>query len=289
MCSALKKLLSNPIVTKYVIPGLTVLFAAIFLVTAYLSADYLIKSHKYKKMMNSLAQLVQPENGATDSIEDYTNIIIDEDFTLPAESKFTKVVHPKTNKTLLIQTKYLELFKLNSDLIGWIYIEGTEVNYPVMHTPDWVNYYLKRDFYEQPDDHGSIYVDEMANVLRQSDNLTIYGHKMKDGSMFASLMEYKDKDFYIDHSIIDFNTIYADGAYQIIAVFTTTANEGGFEYYKFVDGTEEEFNAYVAKCKELALYDTGISAQYGDKLITLSTCEHSISNGRFVVVAKKIA
>ena len=285
----MKKLLSNPIVTKYVIPGLTVLFAAIFLVTAYLSADYLIKSHKYKKMMNSLAQLVQPENGATDSIEDYTNLIIDEDFTLPEESKFTKVVHPKTSKTLLIQTKYLELFKLNSDLIGWIYIEGTEVNYPVMHTPDWVNYYLKRDFYEQPDDHGSIYVDEMANVLRQSDNLTIYGHKMKDGSMFASLMEYKDKDFYIEHSIIDFNTIYADGAYQIIAVFTTTANEGGFEYYKFVDGTEEEFNAYVAKCKELAIYDTGISAQYGDKLITLSTCEHSISNGRFVVVAKKIA
>ena len=284
----MKKLLSNPIVNKYVIPGLTVLFAIVFLVSAGLSADYLIKSHKNKKMMQSLSQLVQPENNGTDSIDDYTNAVIDEDFTLPEDSKFTKVVHPDTNKTLLIQTKYLDLFNLNPDLVGWIYIPGTVINYPVMQTPEWVNYYLKRDFYEQKNDHGSIYADEMANIKRPSANVTLYGHKMKDGSMFAGLMDYKEKSFYEQNPTIEYNTIYKDGTYQIIAVFITTANEGGFPYHLFVDGTKEEFDAYVAKCKELSLYDTGVDAEYGDKLLTLSTCEHNVSNGRFVVVAKKV-
>ena len=285
----MKKLLSNPIVNKYVIPGLTVLFAVVFLVSAGLTADYLIKSHKHKKMMESLSQLVQDTNTGTDNIDDYTNVAIDETFTLPENSKFTKVVHPKTNKTLLIQTEYVELFKLNPDLVGWILIPGTEINYPVMQTPEWVNYYLYRDFYGQDSKHGSLYVDEMANVKRPSANLTIYGHKMKDGSMFAGLLDYKDEAFYKANPYIDFNTIYKNGTYEILSVFITTANEGGFPYHLFVDGTEEEFNAFVAKCKELSLYDTGVDAEYGDKLITLSTCEHNVSNGRFVVVAKKIA
>ena len=289
MCSPLKKLLSNPIVNKYVIPGLTIFFALIFLVSAGMTTSYLIKSHKNKKMMESLAQLMQQENNGTDNIGDYADVIIDETFTLPEDSKFTKVVNPKTNKTLLIQTEYVDLFNLNPDLVGWIYVEGTEINYPVMQTPEWVNYYLKRDFYGQSNDHGSIYVDEMANIKRPSANLTIYGHKMKDGSMFASLLNYTDKSFYQQHSTIDFNTIYQNGTYEIIAVFITTANEGGFPYHLFVDGTEEEFNAFVSKCKELSLYDTGVGAEYGDKLITLSTCEHNVANGRFVVVAKKIA
>ena len=285
----MKKLLSNPIVNKYVIPGLTILFAAVFLVTAGLTADYLIKAHKHKKMMDSLAQMMQQDNNGTDNIDDYKDAVIDETFTLPENSKFTKVVHPKTNKTLLIQTEYVELFNLNPDLIGWIYIDGTEINYPVMQTPEWVNYYLKRDFYGQSNDHGSIYADEMADIKRPSANVTLYGHKMKDGSMFAGLMDYKEKSFYEQHPTIDFNTIYKDGTYQIIAVFITTANEGGFPYHLFVDGTEEEFDTFMSKCKELSLYDTGVDAEYGDKLITLSTCEHNVSNGRFVVVAKKVS
>ena len=284
----MKKLLSNPIVNKYVIPGLTILFAAVFLVTAGLTADYLIKAHKHKKMMDSLAQMMQQDNNGTDNIEDYQDSVIDETFTLPENSKFTKVVHPKTNKTLLIQTEYVELFKLNPDLIGWIYIDGTEINYPVMQTPEWVNYYLKRDFYGQSNDHGSIYADEMADIKRPSANVTLYGHKMKDGSMFAGLLDYTDKAFFEQHRTIDFNTIYKNATYEIIAVFITTANEGGFPYHLFVDGTREEFDAFVSKCKELSLYDTGVDAEYGDKLITLSTCEHNVANGRFVVVAKRV-
>ena len=270
---------------------LLVLCAAAFLVSAGFLADYYIKSHKQKKQNEALSNMLQQqtENTATDSLEDYTNAVLDETFTLPPASKFTKVVHPNTNKTLLIQTKYADVFNLNPDLVGWIYIPGTVINYPVVQSPEWVNYYLTRDFYGQNSKHGTIYVDEMADIILPSDNVTIYGHKMKDGSMFAGLHEYSEKAFYDANPTIDFNTIYEDHTYQIFSVFITTANEGGFEYHNFVNGTEEEFNAFVAKCKELSLYDTGVDVAYGDKLITLSTCEHNVSNGRYVVVAKRIS
>ena len=273
---------------KIIRTELIVLCSAVFLVSASFLADYYIKSYKQRKQNEDLSNMLQ-DNTGTDSLEDYTNDALDETFTLPADSKFTKVVHPKTNKALLIQTEYVDIFNLNPDLVGWLYVPGTVINYPVVQSPEWVNYYLTRDFYGQDSKHGAIYADEMADIKRPSDNVTIYGHKMKDGSMFAALHEYSDKAFYDANPVIDFNTIYENHSYQIFSVFITTANEGGFDYHNFVDGTEEEFNAFVAKCKELSLYDTGVDVTYGDKLITLSTCEHNVSNGRYVVVAKQIS
>ena len=276
-------------VKKYVYPALLVICAAVFLVSAGLLADYYIRSIKQKKLNQQLSQMIQPDVSGTDSLEDYTNADLTGDFTLPPQSKYTKVVNPKTNKTLLILTEYAELFNLNPDLIGWIHIPDTSINYPVMHTPEWVNYYLTRDFNGQTDKHGALYADEMANLRNPSDNITIYGHRMQDGTMFADLHDYKSWTFYKDHSIIEFNTIYEKHTYKIFAVFLTTATTDGFAYHKFVDGTEEDFNAYVAKCKELSLYNTGVSVNYGDKLITLSTCEHAFDNGRLAVVAKRIS
>ncbi len=285
----MKNPFSPALLKKYIYPALLVLFAVAFLVSAGFLADYYIKSFKQKKLNQQLSQMIQPEVTGTDSLEDYTNEDITGDFTLPPQSKYTKVVHPKTNKTLLILTEYLELFNLNPDLIGWINISGTNINYPVMHTPNWVNYYLTRDFYGQKDKHGALYADEMANLRNPSDNITIYGHRMQDGTMFADLHDYKSWSFYKEHSIIDFDTIYEKHTYEIFAVFLTTATTDGFAYHQFVDGTEEDFNAYVAKCKELSIYNTGVNVSYGDKLITLSTCEHAFDEGRLAVVAKRIS
>ena len=275
-------------VKKLICTVVLILCAATFLVSTGFLADYYIKSYKQKKMNEHLSNMLQQDNAGTDSIDDYTNAALDEDFTLPPTSKFTKVVNPKTNKTLLIQTSYVDVFNLNPDLIGWIYIDGTRINYPVVQSPEWVNYYLKRDFYGQTSKYGAIFADEMADIRRPSDNVTIYGHRMGDGSMFADLHEYKSKDFYKEHSIIDFNTIFENHTYQIFSVFVTTGDASGFSYHQFVDGTKEEFDAYVAKCKSLSLYGTGVEVNYGDKLITLSTCEHNIADGRLVVVAKQI-
>lgn len=126
--------------------------------------------------------------------------------------------------------------------------------------------------------------------LEQSDNVMIYGHHMKNGSMFSDLCKYESEDFYQEHKIVHFDTLADFGEYEIVAVFKTVAySQEGFKYYHFVNAEDKAaFDEFIAECKSLALYDTGITAEYGDKLITLSTCEYSRTNGRMVIVAKLV-
>lgn len=185
--------------------------------------------------------------------------------------------------------KYAAVYKQNNDFVGWISIEGTNIDYPVMQTVDTPNYYLKRNFDKQYSDYGVPYVQENCD-LEFSDNCVLYGHHMNNGTMFSDLCKYADEDFYREHKTIRFDTLSGFGEYEVIAAFKTAAySEQGFKYYHFtLADSAEDFNAYIAKCKELSLYDTGVTAEYGDRLITLSTCEYSSPNGRMVVVAKQV-
>lgn len=186
--------------------------------------------------------------------------------------------------------KYAAVYEQNNDFVGWISIEGTNIDYPVMQTIDEPNYYLKRGFDKQYSAYGVPYVQENCD-LGISDNCVLYGHHMSNGSMFSDLCKYADEDFYREHKIIRFDTLSGFGEYEVIAAFKTTAySEQGFKYYHFtLADSAEDFDVYISKCKELSIYDTGVSAEYGDKLITLSTCEYSRTNGRMVVVAKQVA
>ena len=185
---------------------------------------------------------------------------------------------------------YAELYRKNPDMAGWIFIEGTTINYPVMHTPDAPDFYLNHNFDKEYSSFGVPYAAGECSMEEPSDNIIIYGHHMRGGRMFGALMDYTDKGFYESHKIIRFDTVTEKAEYEIAAVFKTTVYDNeGFKYYQFVNaGKEEDFQAYVEECKSLALYDTGVTAGYGDKLITLSTCEYSRRNGRLVIVAKKI-
>lgn len=188
---------------------------------------------------------------------------------------------------------YQALYLQNNDMVGWIKIEDTKINYPVMQSKDNPNFYLKHGFDKAYTDYGCPYIQENCDVDIPSDNLIIYGHNMKGSSMFSGLMKYTDKLFWESHKTIRFDTLTEKCNYEVIAVFKTvvyTDSPESFKYYQFVNAdTADEFNAYITKCKELALYDTGVTAEYGDKLITLSTCEYSRNNGRMIVVAKKMA
>ena len=188
-----------------------------------------------------------------------------------------------------ILAKYKELYLQNEDMVGWIAIDGTGINYPVMQSKNNPNFYLKHSFEKEYSDLGVPYIQEDCDILT-SDNLVIYGHHIKGGRMFGALEDYKSKNFYEKHKTIQFDTLTEQAQYEIIAVFKTVAySSQGYRYYDFVNAeNEKEFDAFVGKCKELALYDTGVTAQYGDRLITLSTCEYSAQNGRLVVVAKKV-
>ena len=182
------------------------------------------------------------------------------------------------------------LYNINSDIVGWIKIDGTNINYPVMQNEE---YYLNKDFYKNDSTYGTPFLASYCNI-KTSDNLIIYGHHMKNHKMFSDLENYTNKAYYSTHELIEFYTLEngqtIQNKYEIIFAFKTVAySDEGFKYHTFYKASdEEEFNSFISKCKELELYNTGKTAEYGNKLITLSTCEYSQTNGRMVVVAKKI-
>lgn len=191
------------------------------------------------------------------------------------------------------ETNKVDVIKLheeNSDFVGWLKIEDTNINYPIMQTEiERKDYYLKRNFYKEYSSLGTPYIAEYCNIL-DSDNVIIYGHHITNNKMFGELENYKNKEFYENHKIINFNTIYGEINYEIISVFKTIVyEENTFKYYDFVKAnSKEEYDSFINKCEELSLYETEKTARYEDKLLTLSTCEYSNKNGRLVIVARMI-
>jgi len=187
--------------------------------------------------------------------------------------------------------QYAALYKENNDLTGWLSIEGMVIDYPVMQCGD-DEYYLHHDFYGNEDKYGCLYVRERADVNTPGTNFIIYGHNMKDGSMFGDLDLYRDEGFGREHSLISFDTLYEERTYEIVAVFLSkvyNSDEEAFKYYQFYQAdTREEFDYFYENIKELSLYDTGVEAEFGDTFLTLSTCAYHVEDGRLVVVAKKV-
>ena len=215
-----------------------------------------------------------------------------EDPTAPtAPAGTVALVHPETGEEAWVLPEFQELWLLNPDFVGWISIEGTRVDYPVVQSPiNKADYYLKRDFYGKRSSRGCIYAREQCDILAPSDNITLYGHRMNDYTMFGELGKYKRRSFWEDHRYVQFDSLWERGTYEIIAVFQTQAvGKDSFSYHTFVNAeTAAEFDAFWARCQELALFDTGLNAEFGDKLLTLSTCDYQDENGRLVVVAKRI-
>lgn len=201
----------------------------------------------------------------------------------PTQEQLTTMPMPEWT----VSDQYGLLFEQNQDMIGWIAIPGTGIDYPVMQSPDRPNYYLNHNFEKQRSNYGVPYAAEGSGIDPQSDNITIYGHRMKSGKMFGELGKYKDEAFWREHPTIRFDTRAGFGVYEIIAVFKV--NPADFPYHQFINATDEaEFDAYVRRCKAISFYDTDLTAAYGDKLISLSTCEKSERNGRLVVMAKMV-
>lgn len=262
---------------------LIVVLLGVFAFSAYYIASYFLEGKEQQAQYDDLANIVESvRNDPTYNVEEYyENPVIGETVVAPDGTVEQKVVLPE----------YAPIYERNNHLVGWIAIPDTKINYPVMQTPDSVDYYLRRSFEQKKSSRGCLYVREVCDVHTPSDNVTIYGHNMKDGSMFGTLERYAKKSYWENHSCIQFDTIYERHTYEIFAVFKTTASiDEGFPYHKFVDAADEaEFDSFVSTCRELSYYDTGIVPEYGDKLICLSTCEYSQLNGRFVVVAVRVS
>lgn len=269
---------------KWMYNALIILFVTVFVVSAGLLAAYFIEGWQQQRRYTDLADMKEeitprPAVGNKDNQTEE-----------PTAPLLTEVTDPETGETVRLLPEFADLYIQNNDLVGWLTIPGTVVDYPVMQTPDEADYYLYRNFDKQDSKRGCLYTWPQSDLSKPSDNITIYGHHMRDGSMFGQLEKFRDPSFRTEHPYIFFDTLTELHTYEVMAVFLTTASVGqGFYYHAFVDaGDKEEFDNFVSRVHQLQLYDTGITATYGDKLICLSTCEYSQVNGRLVVVAKRI-
>ncbi len=196
-----------------------------------------------------------------------------------------------TPKAPVIMEQYKELYQQNPDIVGWVRIDGTKIDYPVMYTGD--DFYLSHGFDKEDSRSGVPFIDKRCSVRPMGTNTIIYGHHMKNGTMFAGLAKYRKRSFYKEHPIILLDTLYEQQEYEIIAVFESQIfrkSDTIFKHYNFIDdGSEDDFKEYINGIKALALYDTGVTASYGDTLLTLVTCAYHTENGQFVVVAKRRA
>ncbi len=246
------------------------LMLTIFCAELYI-AEYLYDMYKAKKQSNLL----------NETIIDRNEVIIE-------NTTDDNLINPvKTERMLKLE----ELQKGNSDIVAWIEIENTNINYPVLQGND-NSFYMNHNYEKRSSSSGAIFLDKDYSFELPSTNLLIYGHNMKNGTMFRDLLKYEKKSFFDEHPTIRFTTNKEDAVYDIIAVFKSKvyykSEKDVFRYYYFINATnEQEYNEYVENAKKASLYDTSKTANYGDSLLTLSTCAYHTKDGRFVVVARK--
>jgi len=185
--------------------------------------------------------------------------------------------------------KYQSVYDMNSDFVGWVYIPDTPLNYPVMQTKDDPEYYLRRDFDKKYSDYGVPFMDFKCTVDK-SDNIIIYGHNMLNKTMFSAVESYAKKSYWEAHPYVGFDTMNGFGTYQVAICARIDLQNTDFYYTDTVNfANKQEFDDYMAKAKAHAGYDTGVSLEYGDKLLLLSTCEYQYDEGRYIIIAKKVS
>ena len=199
---------------------------------------------------------------------------------------------------------YRAMVEENPDMVGRLSIDGTLIDYPVMQTPEDEDFYLDKGFDKQSNSNGCLILGAACSVgigVREagyenssapSTNLIIHGHTMQSGTMFGELSLYEDQEYAAEHSTICFDSLYEHREYEVIAAFYSQVyykDQDVFKYYQFVQAdTQEAFNDWYENIKALSLYNTGVTAAFGDEFITLSCCSYQVEDGRFVVVGKRI-
>ena len=253
---------------------------------AYKSVPYFVEERAYKREIKELKEEVgdiSEEHPAPDvAPEEYIDM---PDYVVPVYSKWAETFDGLKNK--------------NNDAIGWIKINDTPIDYPVMFAPDEENKYLHLNFEGKYQYRGLPFLAEntvighKGDMYSQTSNYLVFGHNMNDGTSFAYIPRYLKESFGLEHNICYFNIEYEEGIYQLMGVCLTkvyTEETDEFEFYDYSGVlTIEKFREYVKWVKANSRYETGVTADFGDQLLTLSTCYRVHDpEGRIIAVFKKI-
>lgn len=243
---------------------LLALFSTLFVICLFVVCFKLYRAKQEKDLYSSLAQIAG-------TVQTETNIEA-------ASAELSK------------QERFAQLLEVNPYFVGWLSIPDTQVNYPVVYTPDQPEFYLRRNFYGKKAVGGVPFLG--AGCTEDGNSTIIHGHNMNNGTMFADILKYKDENFFTEHPTIFYDTLNETGAYDVMAAFyydaTFREEPGHFDVYRYAGALNEtDFNELVAQTSRLSLYDTGVTAEYGDEILILSTCSYHTENGRFLVMARK--
>lgn len=257
---------------------LFVVFLIIFIISMIYIVSYLYTMKKDEKDLNELQSMM--------------NIETKEVSTKPIEATENENIEEKNqdvNKNIIKLENFKKLQSENSNIVAWLEIENSSINYPVLQGND-NDYYLYKNYKGEYSRNGSIFLDYRYDFEEDNQNFFVYGHNNNDQMMFNELINYQNEEYFKSHKNITLITNQDVEDYEIIAVFKSEIFNKDitnvFKYYNYMDfETEEKFNEYINNCKQKSLYKTEMTPEYGDKILTLSTCEYSKPNGRFVVVA----
>lgn len=284
-----------------------ILFIIVIVCLVHVSRAYYL-SVSHKNQLKNLSLLLKEGDSvehnlpASDSSGAFSHESDSDDYVFTESSDYSsspyetspQIELPESSepKSKVMRDNFANLYDINNDFVGWLNIPGTVIDYPVMQCDD-NEYYLNHDFYGKKDRYGCLFVKDYADIDTPDTNFIIYGHNMNDGSMFGELDNYSQKSYYTKHPTLSFDTLYENRSYEIISVFLSKVydnDESAFKYYEFYNAdTEEEFLNFYDNIMSMSIYDTGVTAEYGDTFITLSTCAYHEEDGRLVVVAKRIS
>lgn len=226
-----------------------------------------------------------------DVFEDLANIVLETEQNLAQNEDNDNIYEPiSEEKTVKPLPQYEDIYEMNNDLIGWLSIPNTKIDYPVMFTPDEPEYYLRRAFDKRDSQSGTPFIGKNGNI--DSDCFIIYGHNMKNNTMFGTLDNYEKEDFWRENETFSFNTLYEYREYEVFAVVETRilyADEDGLRYYNYAgELSESDYKELAEWLCANSVYDTAISPVYGEQILILSTCSYHTANGRFIVAARRI-
>ncbi len=210
----------------------------------------------------------------------------------------TRVPHPTPDADTLVisletpppvQQSFQQLLEANEDTIGYLTIDSL-LSLPVVQRKNDNSFYLDHSFDGSQSNAGTLFLDGANLLVPEDKNLIIYGHNMRNGTMFHSLIGYEKPEFLIKHPLVQFDTLYENRTYVPFAAFTATVEPGSERYLdirQFIFD-EDSFELFISKIQRLSLYDSPVEVVYGDHVLLLVTCEYIYDNGRFVVALREM-
>lgn len=241
---------------------ITIICLAVFIYASYGLIDALIQYKKNEQVVREVQDIFYQE-----------------------KDHLTASTSKGSPNTSTVRSGFEELLKINEDLIGWITIDDTKIDYPIMQSENNTDY-LRTSFYGDYLLAGSLFLD-YRNDLRTGEekNLIVYGHRVRDGSMFEHLTKYLEEDFFESHRSFSFDTLYEGYEAEVFAVYNTMID---FDYIQTDFSSDEEYEDLIAEIKERSIYDVDLDVNSDDLILTLSTCEYTLdpNDSRLVVHAK---